>query len=279
MTSSSNSDKTLLLDGLISIEYNTTDRYAIISLCSKPVNSLTQPMMQGIIDAIELVEKNKAMNAIIFTSAVPKIFTAGLDLKSMYQVPKDKFIEFWSTLQKFFLKVYICPLFTISLINGQCFAGGCLFSLACDYRIIHNDYSIGLNETKFGLVPPNWFCDAYETVIGKRQCELHIQLGTLHTAQEALKIGLVDEVHTDFEVMKNSAIMQVKKWNKVHQVARRASKYVLRKPLYDKITEISKSDIEFASNWVGSPEVQKALGTYLQSLQKKPEASQRSSKL
>jgi len=263
---------------LVSIEWHPEDHYAIVCFQNKPVNSFTLEMMQAVIDAIDQIEKTKGMNAIVFTSAVPKIFSAGLDLKSMYNVPESQFEKFWSTLQRFFLKIYGCPLFTVALINGQCFAGGCLFSLCCDYRVMQNVFKIGLNEAQFGLVAPWWFIAAYENVIGKRQCEMHIQLGTLHTTEEALKIGLLDEVHQDLDAMSKSAILQVKKWNKAHQEAKKQSKVLMRKELYDKLANGVKEDIAFAWKWINSQQTQAALGVYLQSLQKKPQAD-RSSKL
>ena len=123
--------------------------------------------------------------------------------------------------------------------------------------------------SQFGLVAPWWFCESYENVIGKRQCELHIQLGTLHQAKDAHTIGLIDEIHTSFDTMKESAINQVKKWNKVNQFAKRQSKWMLRKELYQKLDSTRKEDVEEAVNVIGSANIQKILGIYLQSLQKK----------
>ena len=73
--------------------------------------------------------------------------------------------------------------------------------MACstDYRIMidHPKFQIGLNETQLGFAAPNWLCWLYQDIIGKRQGELHLQLGTLFDAQEANKLGLVDKVVKD----------------------------------------------------------------------------------
>ena len=54
--------------------------------------------------------------------------------------------------------------------------------------------TIGLNETKLGIVAPFWFAETLVNTIGFRWSERHLQLGELVTPQQALKIGLVDEV-------------------------------------------------------------------------------------
>ena len=73
--------------------------------------------------------------------------------------------------------------------------------MACstDYRIMidHPKFQIGLNETQLGFAAPNWLCWLYQDIIGKRQGELHLQLGSLFGAQEAHKLGLVDKVVKD----------------------------------------------------------------------------------
>ena len=107
---------------------------------------------------------------------------------------------------------------------------------------------------------------------------MHIQLGTLHKASSALSIGLVDEVHDKFETMKESALIHVKKWNKVNQFAKRESKKILRRDLYDRLNSTREQDVQLSASLISSPRVQKLLAEYLQSLQKNS-SSNRPSKL
>ncbi|EFC41453.1 enoyl-CoA hydratase family member [Naegleria gruberi] len=260
---------------LVQLEFNHEGKFALMTLNNKPVNSLTLSMMNCIISSIEQVEQysQAPMNALVITSACRGVFSAGLDLKSLCTSSLEYLTEFWNVLQRMFMKLYSCPLFTVAMINGQCFAGGCVLSLACDYRIIHEQCSIGLNETQFGLVPPWFFIAAYENVIGKRLCEMHVQLGSLLPANEALKISLVDEVHSNPNSMKESALKQVMKWNKVNQFAKRESKLLLRKPLIDQLTGCCKERTEQAVKVIASDKAQQMIRGHLESLHKKQQAA------
>lgn len=62
---------------------------------------------------------------------------------------------------------------------------------------------IGLNEAQFGLVAPFFLSETFRGCLDNRKAEMALQLGTLFTAEEALKVGLVDDLaDTREEVMK-----------------------------------------------------------------------------
>ncbi len=59
------------------------------------------------------------------------------------------------------------------ILQGASPAGGCLLALSCEYRVlVKGDHTIGLNETKLGIVAPKWFQDPMIATIGYRQAEL-----------------------------------------------------------------------------------------------------------
>jgi 3,2-trans-enoyl-CoA isomerase len=55
--------------------------------------------------------------SLMFIQAVPKIFSAGLDITEMYQPERGRLVEFWRALQNFWMKLYISPLATAAAIN------------------------------------------------------------------------------------------------------------------------------------------------------------------
>lgn len=78
-------------------------------------------------------------------------------------------------------------------LKGHSPAGGCLLAISCDYRVmVGGKFRIGLNETQLGIVAPYWFRDSMINTVGVRQTEMALQLGTLFSSEEALKIGLID---------------------------------------------------------------------------------------
>lgn len=63
--------------------------------------------------------------------------------------------------------------------------------MSCEYRVmVGGKYTIGLNETALGIVAPPWFQDTMRNTISPRTAELALTLGTLFSADEALKVGL-----------------------------------------------------------------------------------------
>lgn len=62
-----------------------------------------------------------------------------------------------------------------------------------------NNFTIGLNETQLGIVAPPWFVASMKNVIGTRQTELALTTGNLFTTEEALKVGMIDEIASSKE--------------------------------------------------------------------------------
>lgn len=100
---------------------------------------------------------------------------------------------------------------------------------SCEYRVMVNNYVIGLNETQLGIVAPFWFINTLKSTIPARQAELALTTGYLYKTDEALKIGLIDETAND----KADAIAKCenffKRFAKINPIARAFTKLSLRK--------------------------------------------------
>lgn len=75
----------------------------------------------------------------------------------MYKPDPEKVKLFWSTLQEVWLQLYGSTYPTAAAINGHSPAGGCLLALSCEYRVMCPKLTIGLNETRLGIMAPEWF--------------------------------------------------------------------------------------------------------------------------
>src|SRR5947207_2222015 len=85
---------------------------------------------------------------------------------------------------------------TVTAIHGASAGGGYEVALACDYRVASDDPAtrIGLPETSLGLLPAWGGCTRLPRLIGAAKAAEVILKGKLYSAQEALKLGLVDEI-------------------------------------------------------------------------------------
>jgi 3,2-trans-enoyl-CoA isomerase len=215
---------------------------AVVSLAKKPVNSLNYDLLKELNDTIASLEADRSVRAMILTSSIPRIYSAGLDITEMYNPKPGRIEDFWTQLQKAWMNIYGTRLATAAAINGQTLAGGCLFAMACDYRVMaEGNYGIGLNETKLGIVAPSWFIDTMVNTIGQRVSDRMLQTGALIPSSEALKVGLVDELAPEGEVINRAKKELVTNWLTIPDQARYFTKLALRKQTIEKLAKVVDS--------------------------------------
>lgn len=168
---------------------------------------------------------------LVFSNSIFLRPQAGLDLTQMYGAKKEFLEEFWYTFQEVWLTLYGTHLATVAAMNGHALAGGCIISLACDYRTIAQGVTIGLNEAAFGLVAPPWTIQMMIDVIGRRQAEKALSLGKVFGTEEAFSLGLVDKVIPTGSDTKTEAEKDIVKWTKAP--GRAATKLLVRKTLLE----------------------------------------------
>ncbi|KAK0131557.1 Enoyl-CoA delta isomerase 1, mitochondrial [Merluccius polli] len=251
----------------IRVDLDQSTGVAVMWMQSPPVNSLNMDLLTEFNTTLENLEMDKSCHGVIITSSLPRIFSAGLDILEMYQTSPEHCGQFWKAVQELWLKLYGCNLATIAAINGSSPAGGCLISIACDYRIMADNprYSIGLNETLLGIVAPYWFKDTMANTVGHRTTEMALGLGLLYSAPEALNIGLVDKLVSEDQVV-NTATHTMGKWLAIDEHARQVTKSMMRKPTIDKLLSNREADIHNFVSFITKDSVQRSLGMYLKML-------------
>merc|ERR1712173_224207 len=210
------------------------DEIAIVKMNAPPINALSRPFLHELEQAIDKLEKDEDIRAMVLTANKPGIFSAGLDIFEMYGKDRDSLGAFWRQLQDTWLKLYQSPLMTVAAINGTSPAGGCLLSISCDYRVMvdHKKFQIGLNETKLGLVAPPWFAKPFVACLGEREAEKALYLGTLYSVAEAKRVGLIDEKIDVKENIIDAAVEKAEQFLEVPDFARIGTKQnITRKKL------------------------------------------------
>jgi 3,2-trans-enoyl-CoA isomerase len=220
--------------------------------------------------AIKDIEKNSKVQSLVLSSSNPSIFSAGLDMKEMYNPDPTRLNEFWTSFQQLFIDLYGSRLATIAAIEGHAPAAGCMLALSCDYRVMCADesFSIGLNEAKFGIAAPPWLGQLMLRTIGFRQGEMALALGTLFNPNDAATVGLVDLI-VDRELVLESSYEVAKQWGKIPSHARVATKKLARGPFIADLEDKRREDLDYFTSFVLSEKVQMSLGLYLESLSKR----------
>ncbi|MEY2538172.1 MAG: 3-hydroxyacyl-CoA dehydrogenase / enoyl-CoA hydratase / 3-hydroxybutyryl-CoA epimerase / enoyl-CoA [Verrucomicrobiota bacterium] len=148
-------------------------------------------------DHIDFVESDSSLRGVIVTSAKKNIFIAGADLKTLLrQAETGELRDFIAHGQRIFNRIAALKVPTCAAIHGACAGGGYEVTLTFDWRIGSDDPAtrIGLPETTLGLVPAWGGCTRLPRLIGEQHAVEVISKGKLYTAQEALKLGMIDEV-------------------------------------------------------------------------------------
>ncbi len=146
---------------------------------------------------LDFVENEASLRGLIIASAKKSIFVAGADLKTLLQQAQSGDMRaFIATGQRIFSRLADLKIPTVAAIHGASAGGGYEVALACDYRIASDDRAtrIGLPETTLGLIPAWGGCTRLPRLIGTGKAADVILKGRLYSAQEALKLGLVDEI-------------------------------------------------------------------------------------
>src|SRR6266540_6753881 len=146
---------------------------------------------------LDFVEHDTSLRGLIIASAKKSIFVAGADLKTLLQQAQSGDMrEFIAKGQRIFGRLANLKIPTVAAIHGASAGGGYEVALACDCRIASDDPAtrIGLPETTLGLIPAWGGCTRLPRLIGAEKAADVILKGKLYSAQEALKLGLVDEV-------------------------------------------------------------------------------------
>ena len=146
---------------------------------------------------LDFIENDAALRGLIIASAKKSIFIAGADLKTLLQQAQSGEMRvFIAKGQKIFNRLADLKIPTVAAIHGASAGGGYEVTLACDYRIATDDPTtrIGLPETTLGLIPAWGGCTRLPRLIGAQRAAEVILKGKLYSAQEASKLGLIDEI-------------------------------------------------------------------------------------
>jgi 3-hydroxyacyl-CoA dehydrogenase / enoyl-CoA hydratase / 3-hydroxybutyryl-CoA epimerase len=153
--------------------------------------------MSELSEHVDAIEADGSLRGLIITSAKKSIFIAGADLKTLLmQAQSGELRDFIAEGQRVFNRIAALQIPSVAAIHGACAGGGYEVTLACDWRVASDDPAsrIGLPETTLGLIPAWGGSTRLPRLIGEDNAAEVILKGKLYSADDALKLGLVDEV-------------------------------------------------------------------------------------
>lgn len=184
------------------IDVSYSKAVAVIKLDHGATNALNLEVIQELSETLEKVRTMPTVQALVLSSANEKFFSIGFDIPQLFDLSKQDFSEFFQTFDRVCMDLYTFPKPTIAAITGHAIAGGCILALCCDYRVIGAGRKLmGLNEIKLGVPVPYPVDCILQSIVGTREARDVVESGEFFEAEASFKMGLVDEVTPQTEVM------------------------------------------------------------------------------
>jgi enoyl-CoA hydratase len=174
---------------------------AKLTLNNPPLNLVTLDMTEQLIEALEELEADEAVRALVVTGAGDKAFCAGSDVKEFADV-RDRVVEKKLAQEnEAFRRFESLSKPVIVAIEGLAYGGGCEISMACDLRITGQGAKFALPEVRLGVVPGSGGLFRLPELVGPAKAMELMYLGQPIDASEAERLGLVNEVVPDGEAL------------------------------------------------------------------------------
>ncbi|CAH2600061.1 Enoyl-CoA hydratase [Rhodovastum atsumiense] len=163
---------------------------AVIVIDNPPVNALSDPLRRALLAAVQEVVADPVLRAAVIACA-GRTFIAGADIREFDSPPPEVFT---GTINA---AIEASPKPFVAAIHGTALGGGFELALACHARIMAPDAYVGLPETRVGLIPGAGGTQRTPRLAGAGVALDLITSGRHVPADEALRLGLVDEIATD----------------------------------------------------------------------------------
>jgi enoyl-CoA hydratase len=188
--------------GFENIGFEVNDGIAVLTVDRQGVlNALNRATLEEIDRAVLDVASREDAAALIITGAGSKAFVAGADIRELAECTPEGGAEYSLYGQGILDRIESLGKPVIAAINGFALGGGCELALACHLRVASQSAKLGLPEVSLGIIPGFGGTQRLPRLTGKGKALELILSGEMVGAEEALRIGLVNAIAPDGEVM------------------------------------------------------------------------------
>ncbi len=166
------------------------DGVAVVTLNNPKVNALSQAMLADLLAVAEDLTANPP-GAVVVTGG-DRLFAAGADISEFGGPAEGRAIA--EGFHRALDTLAAVPRFVIAAVSGYALGGGCEVALACDYRIASERAVFGQPEILLGIIPGGGGTQRLARAVGASRAKEMMITGRQVKADEALRIGLADEV-------------------------------------------------------------------------------------
>ncbi len=184
------------------IIYDREDGIAVITFTRpQALNALNAALLEEFDAALDRVENDSAIRVLVLTGAGEKAFVAGADITEINQLGPLGAKRFARRGADGIARLTRLPVPVIAAVNGFALGGGTEMALACDFIYAARSARFGLPEINLGIIPGFGGTQRLPRLIGPARARELIYTGRMVDAEEALRLGIVNRVCEDGELM------------------------------------------------------------------------------
>ena len=171
------------------------------TISNPPMNYMTAPMSQELLELVGRAENDTNTRAIILTGGVDGKFITHYSVDELAAMAADPatcaqiFPVASAGFHRMLDRIMLMPKAMIAAINGDCMGGGYELALACDFRLAADGpYQIGLPEAVLGILPGGGGTQRLPRLIGRGRALEVLLFGNVYSPRDAEKMGMVNRV-------------------------------------------------------------------------------------
>lgn len=231
------------------------------------LNALNSKVHEEGVAALDELRTDAEVRVVIFTGAGEKSFIAGADISEFKgQTPVTQRAVFQN--KTLFNSIDTFPKPVIAMINGFCLGGGCELALACDIRIAGENAKFGQPEINLGIIPGGGGTQRLTKLIGEGKSMELILTGDMIDAETALKLGLVNHVHSPEELTEKTLKLAGKIAGK-SPIALQMAKEAVKTASRSNLDEGLKREVDLFAITFSSEDKEEGVSAFLE--KRKPE--------
>jgi enoyl-CoA hydratase/carnithine racemase len=179
-----------------------------VELAAPPAHTLDDRMQAALAEVIALADRDDSVRAVALRGG-DRIFCAGADVRVLAGMGYEQIVSWNRRLQRLLSSIAELPVPVVAAVTGHALGGGLELALCADYRVASRKAKLGLPEVQLGIMPGSGGTQRLTEIVGRSRAKELLMTGRHLTADEAVELGVVDEV------MEPEAV-----WDRAVEVAR-----------------------------------------------------------
>jgi len=172
------------------------DENVVVIKFNRPraLNAVNTDVLMELADALEKIENDPGIGALVLTGEGEKSFVAGADVSQMVNLTPIQLRKFSRDGQEILFCLEELPIPVIACVNGFALGGGTEIAMACDFIYASENAKFGQPEISLGVIPGFGGTQRLSRLVGKAMAKELCMTGVIISAREAKEIGLVNRV-------------------------------------------------------------------------------------